>query len=200
MKKNEINELLKDLAEDADIDDVVKGNETLSKLFEKDLTIDDVKNFLDSNEDGKKYLQQYGDTRVTDGIKSWQKNNLQKLIDDAVSKTNPQETPEQKMIRELQEKFEQSEKQRTQETLRNKALKVATEKKLPGDLIDYLIGQDEETTLKNLDNFNDIYSKTISQAIEEKLKGGYKPPSGDPTPVDESKMTDDEWFAAHQEK
>lgn len=204
MKKNEIVEFLKDLADDADIDETVKGSETLAKLFEKGLTIDDVKNFLDNNEDGKKYLQQYGDTRVTDGIKSWQKNNLQKLIDDAVAKANPQETEEQKKIRELQEKFENSEKERARESLKNKALKVASDKKLPDELLEYFIGQDEETTLSNLDLldkvFNGCLADGIQKGIDEKIKGGYKPPAHTDDPVDENKMTDAEWFAAQEQK
>lgn len=204
MKKNEILEFLKDMADDADIDETVKGNEALAKLFEKGLTIDDVKNFLDSNEDGKKYLQQYGDTRVTKGIETFKEKNLQRLIDDAVSKANPQETEDQKMIRELREKFETSEKERTRETLKNKALKIASDKKLPDDLLDYFIGQDEETTLKNLELYDKVFNGRISdgiqKGIEEKLKAGYKPPANTDEPVDESKMSDAEWFAAHQEK
>lgn len=204
MKKNEIIEFLKDLADDADIDETVKGNETLAKLFEKGLTMDDVKNFLDNSEDGKKYLQQYGDTRVTTGIDSWKKNNLQKLIDDAVAKANPQETEEQKMIRELREKFEQSEKDRTREALKNKALKVASDKKLPDELLEYFIGQDEETTLSNLELYDKVFNGRISdgiqKGIEEKIKGGYKPPTHTADPVDESKMSDAEWFAAQEQK
>lgn len=204
MKRNEINELLKDIAEDGDIDEAVKGNEALAKLFEKGLTIDDVKNFLDCNDDGKKYLQQYGDTRVTTGIDSWKKNNLQKLIDDAVAKANPQETEEQKMIRELREKFEQSEKERTREALKNKALKIVTDKKLPDDLLDFFIGQDEETTLKNLELYDKVVNGRISdgiqKGIEEKIKGGYKPPTHTDDPVDESKMSDAEWFKAQEQK
>lgn len=204
MKRNELNELLKDIAEDGDIDEVVKGNETLSKLFEKGLTIDDVKNFLDSNEDGKKYLQQYGDTRVTKGIETFKEKNLQKLIDDAIAKANPQETEEQKMIRELREKFEQSERERTRETLKNKALKVASDKKLPDELLEYFIGQDEDTTLSNLEIldkvFNGRLADGIQKGIDEKIKGGYKPPTQTTDPVDESKMTDAEWFAAQEQK
>lgn len=200
MKKNEIVEFLKDLADDADIDEVVKGNENLAKLFEKGLTIEDVKNFLDSSEDGKKYLQQYGDSRVTKGIETFKANNLQKLIDEAIAKSNPEETPEQKKIRELQERIDKSERESARKDLKAKAIQIANDKKVPLKLVDYFLGQDEETTTKNLDAFNEIFNTSLSAAIEEKIKGGYKPPSNPSEPVDESKMSDAEWFKYKAEK
>ncbi|MBE6089842.1 MAG: DUF4355 domain-containing protein [Clostridium beijerinckii] len=200
MKKNEINELLKDLSEDADIDDVVKGNGTFAKLFEKGLTIDDVKNFLDSNEDGKKYLQSYGDTRVTDGIKNWQKNNLQKVIDDEILKRYPKKDEKELALENLQKELENMKNESARKDLKNRAIQIANEKKIPLNLVDYFLGEDEESTVKNFETFNEVYNKSLTQAIEEKLKSGYKPPNENTETVDESKMSDAEWFAAHQEK
>ncbi|NRT90032.1 DUF4355 domain-containing protein [Clostridium beijerinckii] len=200
MKKNEINELLKDLAEDADIDDVVKGNGALAKLFEKGLTIDDVKNFLDSSEDGKKYLQSYGDTRVTDGIKNWQKNNLQKVIDDEILKRYPKKDEKELALENLKKELDNMKAESARKDLKNRAIQIANEKKIPLNLVDYFLGEDEESTVKNFETFNQVYNQSLTQAIEEKLKSGYKPPNESPEIVDESKMSDAEWFAAHQEK
>lgn len=200
MKKNEILEFLKDMADDADIDETVKGNEALAKLFEKGLTIDDVKNFLDNNEDGKKYLQQYGDTRVTTGIDSWKKNNLQKEIDTEILKRYPKKDEKELALENLQKELENMKAESAKKDLKAKAIQIANEKKIPLKLVDYFLGQDEETTTKNFDDFNEVFSDSLSVAIEEKLKGGYKPPKETKDPVDESKMSDAEWFAAHQEK
>jgi hypothetical protein len=65
MKKNALIELIKNIADDADIDETIKGS-NLAELFKKDLTLDEVKNFVESNEEGRKYIQAYGDKRVTD--------------------------------------------------------------------------------------------------------------------------------------
>lgn len=198
MKKNEILEFLKDMADDADIDETVKGNETLAKLFEKGLTIDDVKNFLDSSEDGKKYLQQYGDTRVTKGIETFKEKNLSKLIDDEIKKRYPEKDPKELALENLQKELENMKAESAKKDLRAKAIQIANEKKVPLNLVDYFLGQDEETTTKNFDTFNDVFNNSLSAAVEEKIKGGYKPPTQTVDPVDESKMTDAEWFAAQQ--
>lgn len=200
MNKNELNELLKDIAEDADIDETLRGNETLSKLFEKGLTIDDVKNFLDSNDDGKKYLQQYGDTRVTTGIDSWKKNNLQKEIDAEIKKRYPEKDEKELALENLQKELENMKNESAKKDLKAKAIQIANDKKIPLKLVDYFLGQDEETTSKNFDSFNEIFNSSLSAAVEEKLKGGYKPPKETKEDVDESKMTDAEWFAAQEQK
>lgn len=204
MKKNEIIEFLKDLADDADIDETVKGNETLAKLFEKGLTIDDVKNFLDSNDDGKKYLQQYGDTRVTTGIDSWKKNNLQKEIDAEIKKRYPEKDPKELEMENMKKEIEAIRAESARKDLKNTALKFSTDKGLPNELLDFFIGQDEETTLKNLELYDTIVNGHINtkaeSMMEAKLKGGYKPPTNTADPVDESKMTDAEWFAAQEQK
>ncbi|AGF56455.1 MULTISPECIES: DUF4355 domain-containing protein [Clostridium] len=200
MKKNEIIEFLKDLADDADIDETVKGNETLSKLFEKGLSIDDVKNFLDSNEDGKKYLQSYGDGRVTKGIETFKEKNLSKLVDDEIKKRYPEKDPKELALENLQKELENMKAESAKKDLKAKAVQIANEKKVPLNLVDYFLGQDEEATTKNFDTFNDVFNNSLSVAIEEKIKGGYKPPTQTVDPVDESKMTDAEWFAAQEQK
>ncbi|WP_315074085.1 DUF4355 domain-containing protein [uncultured Clostridium sp.] len=200
MKKNELIELLNEMAEDADIDETLKGNETLAKLFEKGLTIDDVKNFLDSSDEGKQYLQKYGDTRVTTGIESWKKNNLQKEIDTEILKRYPKKDEKELALENLKKELEEMKAESAKKDLRAKAIQIANEKKVPIKLVDYFLGQDEETTSKNFDAFNEIFNNSLSTAVEEKIKGGYKPPTQTSEPVDESKMSDADWFAAHQEK
>jgi len=54
--------------------------------------------------------------------------------------------------------------------LKNKALTIATEKKLPVQLIDFLIGQDEESTLQNLATFEEVWTQNLQALVEEKLK------------------------------
>lgn len=200
MKKNDIIEFLKDLADDADIDETVKGNENLAKLFQKGLTLQDVENFLTNSEDGKKYLQQYGNTRVTSGIDSWKKNNLQKELDVEIKKRYPQKDEKELALENLQKELENMKNESARKDLRAKAIQIANDKKVPLKLVDYFLGQDEETTSKNLDSFKEIFDTSLSAAVEEKIKGGYKPPKDIADPVDESKMSDAEYFAYRQQQ
>lgn len=143
------------------------------------LTKDNVGEFIEKNE----ILKSHRDSFTTKSIETWKANNLQKLIDEGVVKANPEETPEQKQIRELKEAFNNSEAARKRETTRNIVIKTLTEKNLPVELADYLIGENEETTNANITAFEAAIladRKVISEGI---LKtNGRAPGSGKPNP------------------
>ncbi|NFN81222.1 DUF4355 domain-containing protein [Clostridium botulinum] len=193
MKKTELNELLKNIADDAEIDETIKGS-TLADLFKKDLTLDEVKNFVESSDDGKKYLQTYGDKRVTDGIKTWKDKNLQTLINDEVLKaTGKKKTPEQIKIEELEKQFnEQKAKAERAETVA-KYKDVLAEKKIPMEMIDYFLTDNDETTSTRIDNFSTYVNDMVKSGVKEQISdGNYTPPgengAGDLTVDDVAKM------------
>ncbi|WP_346962392.1 DUF4355 domain-containing protein [Clostridium sp.] len=193
MKKKELLELIKSIGDDTDIDETVKGS-ALSELFKKDLTLDEVRNFVESNEEGKQYLQSYGDTRVTNGIKTWQDKNLQTIINDEVLKaTGKKKTPEQIKIEELEKQFnEQKAKAERAETVA-KYKDVLAEKKIPMEMIDYFLTDNEETTNTRIDNFNTYVNDMVNNSVKDKIaSGSYTPPgdngAGDMTADDLAKM------------
>ncbi|MEC1725859.1 DUF4355 domain-containing protein [Schinkia azotoformans] len=158
-----------------------KDNEDVKNYLQglTKVTSDGVTSFLESDE-GKKLLQPKLDSYFTKGLDTWKNNNLQKLIDEEVSKKLPSETPEQKQLKELQQKLVQMEQEKTRETLKNKALSVASEKKLPTSLIDFLIGQDEETTTANLSKLEEVWNSQLQVLVDEKLKSnGTSPKDGE---------------------
>ena len=163
-----------------------KENEGVKSYLQgfSQLTPDGVKSFLDTDE-GKKVLQPRLDSYFTKGLETWKNNNLQKLVDDEVSKRNPSETPEQKRIRELEEKYEKVEKERTREILKNKALSTLTEKKIPTFLVDYLIGNDEESTTGNLTKFEEVWNNQKVEFLKSNTQSfgnqGNNPPSNNNT-------------------
>lgn len=145
-------------------------------------TLDGVKSFLELDEDGKKYLNSYADSKVSKGIETFKQNNLSKLVEEEMKKLNPQLDPKDIKLNELQNKFEKLEREKVIETLTNKALKVATQKKLPVDLVNYFLGQDEESTVSNLSVLEkslQFYTQSVRESI---LKdGSYIPPANDKT-------------------
>ncbi len=193
MKKSELMELIKSIADDADIDETIKGS-NLAELFKKDLALDEVKNFIETNQDGKQYLQSYGDKRVTDGIKSWKEKNLQTLINDEVLKaTGKKKTPEQLKIEELEKKMLESEAKAQKAEKVAKYKDVLAEKKIPMEMIDYFLTDDEETTNTRIDNFSTYVNDMVNSNVKEKIaNGSYTPPgengSGDLTVDDLAKM------------
>lgn len=169
----------------------IENFDEVKTYFETNKDGEDVKGFLNGftnldvfkekvNNDPnfKSFMDSEKDKHSSKSLETWKTNNLKKLIDDAVTKANPQETPEQKQIRELTERINKSEKENVHETLRNKALKIATDKKLPSELVDYFIGADEESTIKNLESLENVLNTKVNALAEERLKGGYKPPKG----------------------
>ena len=162
------------------------------------LTLDVVQKFVNENDDAKRWLQSLTDSRVTEAIKTYEKKTLPKKIEEEIAKRYPPETPEQKQLRELQQKLEQIEQEKIRESLRNRALSIATEKQLPTKLVDFFIGNDEETTLKNLSAFEEVFSAAIQTAVEERFKSGGrnpKPSNPDDKPLTReqiAKMTPDE--------
>lgn len=193
MKKSELMELIKSIADDADIDETIKGS-NLAELFKKDLTLDEVKNFIESNQEGKQYLQSYGDKRVTDGIKSWKDKNLQTLINDEVLKaTGKKKSPEQLKIEELEKKMLENEARAQKAEKVAKYKDVLAEKKIPMEMIDYFLTDDEETTNTRIDNFSTYVNDMVNSNVKEKIaSGSYTPPgengAGDLTVDDLAKM------------
>jgi len=128
------------------------------------VTKDNVGEFIEKND----IFKSYRDSFHTKGLETWKANNLKKLVDEEIAKVNPQETPEQKKIRELEQRLNEEAAARKKETLKNQAIKKLTEKGLPVDLTDYLIGQDEETTDQALTTYEkalENFKKSVTEGI-----------------------------------
>ena len=128
------------------------------------ITKDNVGELVEKND----ILKSYRDSFHTKGLETWKANNLKKLVDEEIAKVNPQETPEQKKIRELEQRLNEESAARKKEALKNQAIKKLTEKGLPADLTDYLIGQDEDTTNQALSTYEkalESFKKSVTEGI-----------------------------------
>ncbi|MGX1685163.1 capsid assembly scaffolding protein Gp46 family protein, partial [Bacillus subtilis] len=64
------------------------------------------------------------------------------------------------------------------EKMRTMALKTASEKKIPADLVDLFVSEKEEATLENLTKFEEAMKPYIQEQVEDRLKNSsYTPPS-----------------------
>jgi len=145
------------------------------------LDLKEVQTYLESDEGGKKWLQSVVDSKVTQGIKTWQDNNLAKLLADhaekEISKRYPAETDEQKRLKALEQELASEKAARIREALRNKALSEANTKGLPTDLVDHFVGTDEETTLANLAKLEATWKAQLERTVEERFKAGGRTPA-----------------------
>lgn len=143
------------------------------EVFKSKLNDPDFKSFMDSEKD----------KHLTKGIETFKTNNLQKLVDDKVKELYPDADPKDIELNKLKTMIEAMQKDNSRKELTNKALKLAQEKSLPISLVDYFIGNDEESTINNLTALETVFSAQVESIVTERLKGGYKPPKDTNPPV-----------------
>lgn len=156
-----------------------KDNEDVKKYIGGLITSDRVSSFLES-EEGKKLLQPRLDSYHGKGLETWKANNLQKEVDALYKKNHPDADPKDIELNKLKAEFEAMKNESSKKELMNKALKVAQEKKLPIDLVDFFIGNDEASTISNLTALEKVFSTNVESLVAERLKGTYTPPKGNP--------------------
>ncbi|WP_368235974.1 DUF4355 domain-containing protein [Clostridium perfringens] len=174
MLKKELLELINEVEEDSEIDEIILNNG-----FAKPLDVNGFNELLASNKD----IQSLVDGKVTKGIESFKKKSMPKLVEaEVLKRTGETETPEAKAIRELQQKLDAMEKEKARAEMVAKFKDTLIDKKIPSKLIDFVLGDDEETTTANIELFEDSMRTYINSQVSEKLNNGYKPPI-EATPV-----------------
>src|SRR5690606_4033401 len=99
----------------------------------------------------QKWLQSEKDRHFSKGLETWKENNLPSLVEEEIKKRYPEETEEQRQLRELKAQLEKLQQERQREAIRNQAYKRANEKGLPLELLDFFVADDAEKTQANLE-------------------------------------------------
>ena len=148
-----------------------KDNAEVQAYYKTDVVTDEtVKTYLATSE-GKKVLQPLLDSNFSKGLETWKTNNLNALVEDELKKRNPDKSPAELEVEKLRQEIEKERAERARADLSAKALKLAQEKGLPTDVIDFLIGADEETTTANLAKYEEAHTKAIQAAVDARFKG-----------------------------
>lgn len=156
-----------------------KGDKELAAYLQGLMGVEGMQKYLSENDDGKRWMDAEKDKHLDKGLKTWKDNNLKKEIDQRILELYPEETEEKKQLRELNAKIEKMETEKQREVLKNKALTIAADRKLPiNKIVDLFISDNEEATISNIGRFEEIYSASVQVAVEERLKSnGYTPPT-----------------------
>ncbi|WP_434305906.1 DUF4355 domain-containing protein [Clostridium botulinum] len=180
MLKSELLKLIENIEDNSSIDEVLQDTDFAKSM----LSLDKFKELVATNKDFKSFLDSEKDKHSSKSLETWKANNIEKLINEEIRKRNPQKDEKDIVLEELQRKIEAMEKEKQYEKLKNVALKQATEKKLPNELVDYFIGQNEETTINNLTKLEEIFNSKLETVVQERLKGSsYTPPKGGGEPT-----------------
>jgi len=145
-----------------------------------DITLDQVKSFLDSDPEGQKFIQSVTDAKVTQGIKTWQTNNLENLLtqrlEQEISKRYPAETEEQKRLRALEQELANEKQTRIRAELHSRAVTEATKKGLPTGILDHFIGADEDQTAQNIAKLEAVWKSEVQREVEARFAAGGRAP------------------------
>lgn len=179
MLKNELLKLIETLKDEDNVDEIISKSDLAKSLIEGGLTLDAFKEKVKTDSSFKSYLDSVRETHFTKALETWKSNNLQKLIDEKIKELYPDKDPKDTELEKLRIEIENMKKESLKKELTNKAFKIATEKNLPVELVDFFIGENEEITTKNLETMANIFSKHDEDIKTKLLKdNSYTPPSG----------------------
>lgn len=193
MNKKELLKLIESIDDEGSVDEVLSGSDFAKSLLQSGLTLNAFKEKLKEPE-FKSYLDSVKDKHFDKALETWKSNNLQTIINDEVLKaTGKKKTPEQLRIEELEKNFNEQKAKAERAEKVAKYKDVLAEKKIPGEMIDYFLTDDDETTNTRIDNFATYVEGMVNSSVKEKIaSGSYTPPgengAGDLTVDDLAKM------------
>ncbi|MEC1272190.1 DUF4355 domain-containing protein [Bacillus subtilis] len=160
------------------------------------VSADKVSGFLDTDE-GKKILQPRLDEHFSKSLNTWKTNNLQKHVDEKVKELYPEKDP-------LELKVANLEKQLAMKEMRSFAMDKAHQEGLPLELVDLVMGEDQEKTSSNLDLLKGVFSQHIENKTQERLKADGIDPKGSQEPpktftMEQLKNISEEEYLKNQE-
>ena len=151
---------------------------------ETTITLEQFKSALENNTDCKGYFDSLCDktvnTRLNKGIESWKEKNLNDLIETEINKRYPQKTESEIKFEEQQKQLEQVQAEKQQLQLQIKYHDLMAENKLPLEILDFVAGEDIQTTISNIERFKklveDMVNKHSQEVIRKKLgESNYRP-------------------------
>ena len=184
MKKTDLIELLKDIADDGDINETLLKQDEFKSLKDlSKLTSGDITNIL-TGEVGKAYMTSHDDSVRSKAVETFKNGKMQDEIKKAIEESkNETKSPEQIEIEKLKKQFEESQAELTKERNTAKYSKVLKDKGLPTELVNFVYGDGtEEVVNKNIDTISKIIKGAVDSKVNAKMgQGSYTPPTDNAT-------------------
>ena len=152
--------------------------ESKAALINKEnLTLEELKNIINENEGFKAWLSSEKDRHFSTSLNTWKENNLSKEVEKEISKRYPEETAEQKKLRDLELKLQAMEQESKMKELKANTMRVINDKQLDSEILDFVLSDNEETTIANIDKFEGLIERLANKRLEEKYKNANTTPS-----------------------
>ena len=185
MKKIDLLNLLKEIADDGDINETLLSNDEFKAYKDLNkLTADDISTIL-NGEVGKFYIQSHDDSVRSRAVETYKNGKGKEAIEKArlegieEGKNGKKKTPEMERIEQLEKQLAEANAQATRNATNSAIGKILESKKLPSELIDFVYGDGkEETYTKNIETIEKIINDTTNNNMQNKLgQGAYVPPA-----------------------
>ena len=152
--------------------------ESKAALINKEnLTLEELKNIINENEGFKAWLSSEKDRHFSTSLNTWKENNLSKEVEKEISKRYPAETEEQKKLRDLELKLQSMEQESKMKEIKANTMRVINDKQLDSEILDFVLSDNEETTIANIDKFEGLVERLANKRLEEKYKNANTTPS-----------------------
>lgn len=157
----------------------------LTFATEKELTTETVNAYLETPE-GKVVLQPRLDRYATQAIRTHDEKQAPVIeakikagVNEGIRKLHPEETEEQKQIREMREDMERMKKDGEQKELRNSILMEAKNRNVPLELVNDIPYPSLDHFKNTASIWDQIRTKEVEKLVNEKLAANsYKPQGG----------------------
>ncbi|MDU7726750.1 MAG: DUF4355 domain-containing protein [Clostridium perfringens] len=179
MKKSELMALLNNVNDEDSIDEILQGTDLVKEFIKNGLTLEAFKGKLKEKE-FKDFINGEGGRDFEKRLKEWKKANLEKELEPFIQEKYPDliTDPTQKKILELEKKLADEQKANARKDLITEAIKYATEKKIPSNLVENFLGEDLEKTKVNLDSFVESINPWVQEQVDERLGASSWVPGG----------------------
>ena len=163
----------KELLQDEVLDEQVDKDDVEDK--QEDPKVED----KEKQPEEKKFSQKDLDKIVQQRLDREMKKFKQELSEaERLAKMSEEERAKLEMDK-LKAEFEAEKTKFQKEKLELEATKILGKEGLPVDFAPLLLGEDADSTHKNITAFKSAFQGAVEKAVEEKLKGGYKPKKAD---------------------
>ena len=172
MKKQDLLTKLEEINEDIEITEEILGFAKPKEFNVNDITLEQFKNVLETNQQINGYYQSTLDSKVSKGINTFKEKTMPSLIDEEIKKrSNEGLTPEQLQLRELQAQLDAMKAEKEQAELLNANIGKLKDNGLDTSLAKY-IKTDEDILF-----FKELIGNSVQAGIQAKLgDSNYKPP------------------------
>ncbi|MCC0693391.1 DUF4355 domain-containing protein [Clostridioides sp. ZZV14-6387] len=181
MLKKEVLELLKEIEDEAEIDPLLQSTDLFKSASDKKLTIEEFRELINNDANFKAFIDNEKNKYHSEALENFKKKDMQTLISaEVLKRTGANETEEQKAIRELRESLNKLEKEKQHAEKISKYKDILVEKKIPTNLIEYLLSDDDDKTNANIEIFENSMKQYVQSRVDERIKdGSYVPPGKD---------------------